>query len=66
MNWISGNGETSSRRRPLALFLPEAVQTTGTVEDVASRFYLALGVTREEVNDFGNAALSTDRKSKAS
>ena len=31
MNLISGNGETSSRRRPLAYSSPEAVQTTGTV-----------------------------------
>jgi hypothetical protein len=31
MKLISGNGETSSRRRPLAYSSPEAVQTTGTV-----------------------------------
>jgi hypothetical protein len=32
MNLISGKGETSSRLPgPFSLFLPEAVQTTGTV-----------------------------------
>jgi len=37
MNLISGNGETSSRRRPLAYSSPEAVQTTGTVEPIDDR-----------------------------
>jgi hypothetical protein len=33
---------------------------------VAERFYLALGATSEEVNDFGNASLSLNRRSKTS